>query len=577
MAKKDCSGIGSLLNKPHLDGASVTEMAPPDPKIRTRIKVTLDQLVPYANNPRKTRNPEYDDIKESIRNRGLDHAPNITREKPTDPYMIKDGGNTRLEILNELWDETQDPRFYELDCVFYPWTDDLDVLVGHMIENELRGHMLFIERAIAAAQIKSMLENMDSSTLSIRESARRISAIGWTVNQSALTQLIYAYNVLFPVIPNAFWGGLGRDSVQKIRKLLDTCRKYWEAVAKDNEGDLDSIWTAVFSELDEGDGFELEAAEYKLAGEFAVRLDGPLMTVRAQLQAISEGFDLPIERPTHFTNPDFNKKTEPAKVPGKATPAAAAGSEAIAPTAPAEQSQGVASETTRSTNTAVDQELPTTLVEFPAQHEDAPVLESDTSEAPVALQPTHSTPPAQSDYQEPELGAPSSFQYLVELKTAELQALAGDTAAAYADLHNLEFCVAHAADVGFSGQDGWHSGFVVYRPQDQDQLNYILDDLGRVVHYQHLFQLSIALRALDQEVPDEWVTSPHPLDPDNNTAFTDYFSVKAPSVRSFILGMMLHDGNPDAAHVPSFQMLTELEAIIGVLMHRMMSEAGRLW
>lgn len=38
----------------------------------TFMPVALDQLRPFDLNPRITRNPEYDEIKESIRHRGLD-------------------------------------------------------------------------------------------------------------------------------------------------------------------------------------------------------------------------------------------------------------------------------------------------------------------------------------------------------------------------------------------------------------------------------------------------------------------------------------------------------------------------
>jgi len=95
--------ISSLLNKPHFQTVQ-SDAIPADPVIPTRIRATLDQVIAYKDNPRQTKNPMYDEIKESIRNRGLDHAPNVTRKYPTDPYMIKDGGNTRLQILRELWE-----------------------------------------------------------------------------------------------------------------------------------------------------------------------------------------------------------------------------------------------------------------------------------------------------------------------------------------------------------------------------------------------------------------------------------------------------------------------------------------
>jgi hypothetical protein len=46
-----------------------------DPIADTPMVVTLDQLRPYDHDPRVTRNPAYEDIKASIRERGLDAPP----------------------------------------------------------------------------------------------------------------------------------------------------------------------------------------------------------------------------------------------------------------------------------------------------------------------------------------------------------------------------------------------------------------------------------------------------------------------------------------------------------------------
>lgn len=82
-----------------------------DPLTETSMIVTLEQLRPYDLNPRLMRNPSYDDIKESIRRRGLDTPPPITRRPDQEWFIIANGGNTRLSILNELWRETHDERF----------------------------------------------------------------------------------------------------------------------------------------------------------------------------------------------------------------------------------------------------------------------------------------------------------------------------------------------------------------------------------------------------------------------------------------------------------------------------------
>ncbi len=46
-----------------------------DPVTDTPMVVTLDDLLPYELDPRLTRNPVYEEIKASIRERGLDAPP----------------------------------------------------------------------------------------------------------------------------------------------------------------------------------------------------------------------------------------------------------------------------------------------------------------------------------------------------------------------------------------------------------------------------------------------------------------------------------------------------------------------
>lgn len=80
--------------------------------------LTLDQLSPNPDNPRTSRNPRYDDIKASIRSRGLDTVPKVTRDPDGEPdmYIFSDGGNTRYQILSELWQETGEDRFSVSMC-----------------------------------------------------------------------------------------------------------------------------------------------------------------------------------------------------------------------------------------------------------------------------------------------------------------------------------------------------------------------------------------------------------------------------------------------------------------------------
>ena len=131
-----------------------------DPIADTPMVVTLDQLRPYDHDPRKKRNPAYEDIKASIRERGLDAAPAITRRPGEDHYIIRNGGNTRLAILRELWSETKDERFFRISCLFRPWPSrgEVVMLTGHLAENELRGGLTFIARALGVEKAREFYE-----------------------------------------------------------------------------------------------------------------------------------------------------------------------------------------------------------------------------------------------------------------------------------------------------------------------------------------------------------------------------------------------------------------------------------
>ena len=157
----------AALNTPAITSSSPvyqqTQIANPPTAVdlnkKRLITVTLDKLKPYEGNPRRTKNPAYEEIKASIKSRGLDHAPNITQRPGDDFYTIADGGNTRLQALNELFAETKDIRFWSIECVFKPWQGDdeisseLNMIIGHLAENDIRGELSFIERVFFTSQV----------------------------------------------------------------------------------------------------------------------------------------------------------------------------------------------------------------------------------------------------------------------------------------------------------------------------------------------------------------------------------------------------------------------------------------
>ncbi len=287
------SDVISMLNGPVFeskqDGLPIT---PADDDT-----VTLDQLKPYDNNPRKTRNPKYDEIKESIRNRGLDQPPKITRRHATDThFMVKDGGNTRLEILNELWKETGDARFYRIKCTYEPWESEIDALAGHMAENEARGPLLFIEKALAVAKFRTLFEDGgEGAPLSGRDLAKRINATGWTIDSSTLSRYEYAVRTLLPVLPATLWAGAGRPLITKLRQIESSYQKYWR---KHQPADLDlfeAVWSTILSDFD-SDSIELDVESIRKTMDIrigeALGIDYQTVAVECDALATRANLDL---------------------------------------------------------------------------------------------------------------------------------------------------------------------------------------------------------------------------------------------------------------------------------------------
>jgi len=192
--------------------------------------VVLDvrSIKTYERNPRRSENPEYDRIKESIRATGLDQPLVVTQPPESADYIVHSGGNTRLLALKELYEETCDTRFGQIHCLFKPWVCESDVLLAHLRENDLRGELIFIDKARAIFDIKQLLEEeLGIEELSQRKLQSVLEVAGYRLNQGLISRMGYAVNRLYPLIPQALNAGLGRPQAMQIRALDRAAFKIW--------------------------------------------------------------------------------------------------------------------------------------------------------------------------------------------------------------------------------------------------------------------------------------------------------------------------------------------------------------
>lgn len=274
MADLDPRTIASKLLIDRFQHSAPAASTLSDPVTDTPMIVTLDQLQPYDLDPRVTRNPRYDEIKSSIRERHLDAPPPITRRPGATHYTIRNGGNTRLRILQELWAETKDEKYFRICCLFRPWTErgEIIALTGHLAENELRGRLSFIERAYGVQKVRELYQAESGKPVSQAELARRLTSDGYPITQSQISRMQDALEYLLPAIPTVLYAGLGRPAIEKLSALRKAADRAWERNKAEAPAHVDfpSLFQDVLAQFDHDPStFDVQRVRDELIGQMA--------------------------------------------------------------------------------------------------------------------------------------------------------------------------------------------------------------------------------------------------------------------------------------------------------------------
>nr|WP_234480245.1 ParB family protein [Erwinia sp. S38] len=233
----------------------------------------MDQLCANPDNPRKTRNPRYDDIKSSIRARGLDSVPLVTRDPrlPEGVWTFSDGGNTRYAIMRELWDETGDERFYRMTCVVKPWAGRFDCLTGHLAENETHGQLTFIDKALSVQEARRLLEEEIGKKVSLRELATALTKNGLPVHFSSVCRMEDVVRHIYPWMPELLCSGFGGQELRQLLKLRKSAESIWEKYQAEKFIETDTDFTPVFgaccSKFDDPELWSFEMFRDELIGD----------------------------------------------------------------------------------------------------------------------------------------------------------------------------------------------------------------------------------------------------------------------------------------------------------------------
>lgn len=257
------------------------DFAATDPLMPVQLVLTLTQIKTYDHNPRRERNPAYDDIKASIREqRGLNNPFTVTLRPGEECYMIQSGGNTRLAILNELYAETGDEAFNTVHCLYVPWQSEAVVLSAHLIENELRGEMALIDKAYAVRELQHQLETEFRQSFSRTELCKRIKTLGYSLSRRHLIRFEYALE-LDQLIPNTLRNGLGANRIDVIKNT----EKAYQRVCQGKPEQFAALFAHTLSSFD-NEQWDFDAVRRELDKQLAPLLNIGANRLRLEIDAL---------------------------------------------------------------------------------------------------------------------------------------------------------------------------------------------------------------------------------------------------------------------------------------------------
>jgi ParB family protein of integrating conjugative element (PFGI_1 class) len=279
--------LAEMLVQPHF-GQSRGEIRSMNPIMTTPMIVEVDNIDFYDRNPRRSPNDKYHEIKASMASSEMDQPLTITRRPGGPRYMVFKGGNTRLKALKELYSETGEERFFRIHCLYQPWTKESDALLGHLKENDLRGDLTFIDRALAIRELRVLLEEEIGDTFSQRKLSEILKDRGYSVSHTLIQWFDYAVDHLHQAIPTTLQAGIGRPLIERIKTLNRTFGNCWQSLELGADNMSQDVFIEVLSRHD-AEQLDLDAIRRDLETELSVTADLDLQRTSLMFGAALDG------------------------------------------------------------------------------------------------------------------------------------------------------------------------------------------------------------------------------------------------------------------------------------------------
>lgn len=251
------------------------------------IRLKVADVLAYEGNPRNEENPQFNEIKESIRERGLDAILTVLKRPGSDTYILAKGGKTRLKALQELALE-EPKKFEEQDFKITRYVSEADLLASHLVENLQRSDMTFWDTARGIVKMRETIIQEQGRSVSKSEFQSELKKMGIVVDANLPNDCTFACENLSGL--GVFSQSVARDHIRKyLRPQYSKLSDLWQK----HPGHTSSVfdvhykdWTSMYEA--QFDAYDVTQLEEFLVSECANALNYELIQLQNLLSVANK-------------------------------------------------------------------------------------------------------------------------------------------------------------------------------------------------------------------------------------------------------------------------------------------------
>ena len=221
--------------------------------------ICADDIEPLQYQPSSLHGTLDESLYESIKQVGL-QTPLVVAQAPTQKHFVPiAGGNSRLQALSRLYNETGHQSYSNIQCVVAEWPGVIRARLGHVITNQVRMHYSFASRSIAIVHIaKSEYGSRSLCANSQRDVVHVLNSNGYPISQSTISYMVYLAHRLAPCISQELLDSLSMIDTRELREIESQTHTCWQDRIDSSE-DFGELFARVLVKTgsDSSDGIEL--------------------------------------------------------------------------------------------------------------------------------------------------------------------------------------------------------------------------------------------------------------------------------------------------------------------------------